>query len=89
MTGTSADLLGYLASALVLATFCTQGMVRLRAVAITSNVAFIAYGALAGIPPVLLLHLILLPVNVCRLVQALTLGRRSPADNAPGLEETP
>ncbi len=59
--------IGYLASALVLATFCMRDMVALRCLAITSNLAFIAYGALADLGPVLLLHLLLLPVNVVRL----------------------
>jgi len=63
---------GYLASLLVLVTFCMQGMVSLRAVAIASNVAFIAYAALAGIGPVMLLHVLLLPMNLYRLFQALS-----------------
>jgi CRP/FNR family cyclic AMP-dependent transcriptional regulator len=61
------DLIGYVASALVLATFCMRDMVTLRCVAIASNLAFIAYGGLADVGPVLLLHLMLLPVNVLRL----------------------
>lgn len=61
------QLIGYFASALVLATFCMRNMVALRYVAIASNLAFIAYGALADIGPVLVLHLLLLPVNVVRL----------------------
>lgn len=61
------DLVGYLASVLVLATFCMRDMVALRCIAITSNLAFIAYGGLAGLVPVLLLHLLLLPVNALRL----------------------
>ena len=63
--------IGYLASLLVLATFCMRGMVALRLVAIASNVAFIAYGALADIGPVLLLHVLLLPTNAWRLCEAL------------------
>ena len=59
--------IGYLASALVLATFCMRDMAALRCMAIASNLAFIAYGALADLGPVLLLHLLLLPVNVLRL----------------------
>ena len=59
--------IGYLASALVLATFCMRDMVALRWMAITSNLAFIAYSALADVGPVLVLHLLLLPVNVLRL----------------------
>lgn len=65
------EAIGYLASLLVLATFCMHGMVALRLVAIASNIAFFAYGALAGIGPVLMLHLVLLPINVWRLIQAL------------------
>ena len=41
-----------------------QRRVRLRITAILSNVAFITYGALNWLPPVLALHLLLLPVNV-------------------------
>lgn len=67
---------GYIASLLVLATFCMRGMVVLRAVAIASNLAFIAYGSLAGIEPVLLLHAVLLPTNVYRLAQAFRDERR-------------
>ena len=61
------EVVGYLASALVLATFCMRDMVPLRCVAIASNLAFIAYGALADLGPVLVLHLLLLPVNLLRL----------------------
>jgi CRP/FNR family transcriptional regulator, cyclic AMP receptor protein len=63
--------IGYLASLLVLATFSVRGMVPLRLLAITSNLAFIGYAALARIDPVLLLHALLLPVNVYRLLQEL------------------
>jgi CRP/FNR family transcriptional regulator, cyclic AMP receptor protein len=65
------DVVGYLASLLVLATFCMRRMVALRLLAIGSNVAFIAYAMLAGIHPVLLLHAVLLPMNVWRLVEIL------------------
>jgi hypothetical protein len=60
--------IGYRASLLVLATFCTRGVIALRAVAIASNVAFVVYGWLVGIDPVLVLHLVLLPTNSWRLV---------------------
>jgi hypothetical protein len=63
--------IGYLASLLVLCTFCMRDMLALRAVAIASNVAFITYGALAGIYPVLMLHIVLLPMNLYRLREAL------------------
>ena len=58
---------GYVASALVLCTFLTRTMMPLRFVALGSNVAFIAYGALLHLYPVLVLHIVLLPVNAWRL----------------------
>lgn len=60
---------GFAAASLVLASFCMRSMSTLRWVAIASNLAFIAYGYLAGLAPVLLLHTLLLPVNICRLTQ--------------------
>jgi len=68
------DGLGFAASGLVLATFCMKRLVPLRAMAITSDLAFILYGYAAGIEPVLVLHLILLPVNVMRLLESLGIG---------------
>jgi hypothetical protein len=62
--------IGYLASALVLATFCMRDMVALRCMAVASNIAFIAYGGLADLGPVLALHLLLLPINVMHLRRA-------------------
>jgi CRP/FNR family transcriptional regulator, cyclic AMP receptor protein len=66
------DGIGWLASALVLATFCMRGMVPLRLTAIASNLAFIGYGASAAIDPVLMLHVLLLPLNALRLAQERT-----------------
>jgi hypothetical protein len=70
------DLLGYAASASVLLSFCMSAMVPLRIVAIISNVLFAAFGALAHVHPVLLLHVVLLPVNVVRLAQVAQLSKR-------------
>ena len=67
---------GYLASALVLATFWMRTMIPLGALAIGSNFAFITYGALGGLKPVLFLHLILLPLNCFRGYEMLRLVRR-------------
>ena len=69
---TAVDGLGFLAAGLVLLTFCMKRLVPLRAIAITSNLVFILYGYRAGIQPVLMLHLVLLPVNLIRLLQALS-----------------
>jgi len=67
---------GYLASALVLATFCMKTMIPLRCAAVCSNVAFIVYGFYDHLYPVLVLHAILLPLNVWRAVQMLRLIKR-------------
>jgi hypothetical protein len=58
---------GYFASGLVFATFFMRGRARLRQVAIASNVAFITYGIIGGVIPVLTLHALLLPLNIWRL----------------------
>lgn len=69
------ELVGWVAATLTLLTFSMQSMVALRVVAISANFAFIAYGALATLTPVLFLHLLLLPCNLLRLAQLLA-GRR-------------
>lgn len=61
------EMTGFFASALVLATFTMRDMRMLRIVAVFSNVGFIIYGALDWLPPVLILHLLLLPLNLFRL----------------------
>jgi CRP/FNR family cyclic AMP-dependent transcriptional regulator len=61
--------IGYVASALVLATFSMKSLRSLRITAIASNLAFIAYAALGNMPPILILHTILLPLNIVRLIQ--------------------
>ena len=63
------EAIGYLASLLVLSTFYMKTMIPLRCCAIASNVVFIAYGFLGEIYPVLVLHLLLLPLNVRRLLE--------------------
>jgi CRP/FNR family cyclic AMP-dependent transcriptional regulator len=64
--------LGFFAAGLVLCTSCMRRLVPLRGMAITSNLAFILYGYIAGIEPVLILHLVMLPVNIIRLLEALS-----------------
>ena len=64
------EIIGYLACTLVFATFYMKAMMPLRLAAIASNFAFIAYGYLGGLTPILLLHLGLLPLNGWRLCQA-------------------
>ncbi|HXD44413.1 MAG TPA: cyclic nucleotide-binding domain-containing protein, partial [Pseudolabrys sp.] len=70
------DGLGYLASGLVFATFCMKTMIPLRLIAMTSNIAFIAYGFAGHLYPVLFLHVILLPMNIWRFFEMIKLVRR-------------
>jgi len=63
------DAIGYLAASLVLASFSMRSMSSLRYVAIASNLAFIAYGYFGHLMPVVLLHLLLLPLNIRRLAE--------------------
>lgn len=64
------EILGYIACCLVLTGSCMPSMIRLRILAILSNLAFIGYAFLEGLAPVLLLNTLLLPVNIYRLDQA-------------------
>ena len=63
--------IGYGASSLVLATFGMKEMVNLRILAICSNLAFITYALVLNLTPILILHVILLPLNGWRLMGAL------------------
>ena len=68
-----AEVIGYVAAVLVFTTFYMKTMIPLRIVGICSNCAFIMYGYLDGLYPVLILHLILLPLNSLRLREMLKL----------------
>jgi hypothetical protein len=70
------EMAGYLAAILVFLTFYMKTMVPLRVIGICSNCAFITYGYLGGLYPVLVLHLILLPLNGLRLREMLRLTRQ-------------
>jgi hypothetical protein len=69
MPAVTVEAIGYLAAVLVFATFCMRSMVLLRAVAIASNIAFIAYGYYGQLAPVLLLHVLLMAVNAYQILQ--------------------
>lgn len=71
----TSDLLGYAAGACTLAAFSMRRMIPLRIAGVAANGFFIAYGILADVHPALLLHSVLLPLNVTRLVQMLRLVR--------------
>lgn len=70
------EVFGYIASVLVFATFYMKTMVPLRLVAIASNVAFIIYASVGGLTPILILHIMLLPLNAVRLLQIRAFSRQ-------------
>ncbi|MBM1170922.1 hypothetical protein [Microvirga arabica] len=79
------DAFGYAASGLTLATFAQRAMLPMRIMAIGANVCFIGYGAMGPFMPVLVLHVILLPINVIRLrtlVSAPETGQSRPHEDA-------
>ena len=82
------DLIGYSAGLMTIATFAQKRMLTMRMCAISANLLFIGYGALAGVHPVALLHVILLPLNVMRLFEGWR-GSRHPllSGRAPPLKE--
>ncbi|MGP0089339.1 MAG: Crp/Fnr family transcriptional regulator [Xanthobacteraceae bacterium] len=71
-----AEVAGYVAATLVFLTFYMKTMIPLRIVGICSNCIFIVYGYLGGLYPVLVLHLILLPLNSLRLREILRLTKQ-------------
>jgi hypothetical protein len=81
------DHCGYVASGLVLAAFYMKDMIPLRLVALASNLAFIVYGLALHLPPIWLLHALLVPLNACRLVEALR-ARRAAANGAGAVPRT-
>ena len=70
------EVFGYAGALLTLGTFAVTKMIPLRTIGIAANFAFIGYGALEPIYPVLVLHMILLPVNSLRLYQMRQLTRK-------------
>jgi hypothetical protein len=61
------DLLGFAAAAAVLAGFSMDSILHLRLAALASNILFVLYGLFAHIYPVVILHIILLPINLQKL----------------------
>lgn len=64
------EVLGWSASAMMIATFACRHPLWMRLLAVCTNLAFMSYAVSAGLHPVLALHAILLPINVVRGWQA-------------------
>ena len=74
------EAIGYLAALITVATFYMKLMIPLRVLGLASNVSWIAYGALAGVYPPRLLHVVLLPLNAVRLRQMIVGQPRARGD---------
>lgn len=72
------EVLGFFAAVATVTAFCCKRMESLRAAAIAANLLFIAYSALLGLMPVLVLHCVLLPLNVVRFGSCLQDRRNRP-----------
>lgn len=71
------DAAGFLAGIFVILAFYSTGAIALRGFAIASNVLFVVYAIEEDLLPIAILHLVLLPLNLWRLRQALE-GSRGP-----------
>jgi len=67
------ETVGYIAAILTFSTFYMKTMSTLRIFGISSNIAFITYGIAIHAYPILILHIILLPLNGFRLYQVIKL----------------
>ena len=63
------DVVAYLAALLMIGAFAARTMIPLRACGLAARALFIAFGYLSRNYPVVILHLILLPLNGFRLYQ--------------------
>ena len=83
------DIASYVASSLVFVAFFMKAILPLRLMAIASNVAFIVYALGAGLVPILVLHLCLLPLNAWRILQHMAVVRRGrdAATGAPDIRK--
>jgi uncharacterized delta-60 repeat protein len=66
-----ADAFGWSAAALMVCTFACRDAQAMRPLAVATNLAFIGYGAMASLAPVLALHALLLPINLWRWAECL------------------
>jgi len=84
---TLVEVVGYSAAIASFVAFSARTMIPLRIAAICSNLLFISYGLLSGFWPPALLHALLLPLNIHRLLAMRRLiGRVAAASHADVFE---
>jgi hypothetical protein len=74
---TIANMLALIGAIFFVATLLMRTMVPLRVTGIISDVFFIGYGVLSGTVTTLILYILLLPINIFRLAQMLSLVKRA------------
>lgn len=89
MLSSAGQAAGVVAACLVFSTFYMRTMLPLRCVAIASNVAFVTYGLVFGLWPIWVLHGVLLPLNVVRLVEIKRLVRKLQAARTGEIDPVP
>ena len=70
------EIFGWLGAIFTLSAYSMRNMLPLRCIALAANVAFITYGALVPVYPMLALHVSLFPLNLFRLWEILVSMRR-------------
>lgn len=84
---TYVELIGWAAAVATFTTFMMKTMLPLRSASVVANLLFITYGGLAHSMPVLVLHMMLLPLNIFRLAEIFRATRliraAQPSDGLP------
>ena len=80
------EVVGYLGSLFSIATYAMRTMVALRILAIFSNIFSASYGFLMDVYPMLILHVIVLPLNVWRLHEMRQLVRKVKESSEGGFD---
>jgi CRP/FNR family cyclic AMP-dependent transcriptional regulator len=70
------ELIGYVGTAFTAASYSMRTIIPLRIAAILSSAFFVVYAILIGSLPMLITELIILPLNVARLIQVMSLTRQ-------------
>jgi hypothetical protein len=70
------EAIGFVGSGFAILTYWMRDMVSLRIAAVLSCVFFIAYSAMIGSYPLILMELILLPINIYRMLELLRPRRK-------------
>ena len=71
------ELVGYLASALIVASLAMRSVVRLRLVSLVGSLVFVAYGLLIGAWPIVISNVIIAVINVWYLTQEFSTRRHA------------